>query len=88
MSGFEDYAHELAELDREIHHYATVCGVNLANRYEIDACLSAHHDTWAEDKARENLHGLLFLRIKVETEMLELGFSPPPLIAPQPVNPD
>jgi hypothetical protein len=88
MSGFEDYAHELAELDREIHHYAAVCGVNLANRYEIDACLSAHHDTWAEDKARENLHGLLFLRIKVETEMLELGFSPPPLIAPQPVNPD
>jgi hypothetical protein len=88
MSGFEDYAHELAELDHEIHHYAAVCGVNLANRYEIDACLSAHHDTWAEDKARENLHGLLFLRIKVETEMLELGFSPPPLIAPQPVNPD
>ena len=88
MSGFEDYAHELAELDREIHHYAAVCGVNLANRYEIDTCLSAHHDTWAEDKARENLHGLLFLRIKVETEMLELGFSPPPLIAPQPVNPD
>jgi hypothetical protein len=47
-----------------------------------------HHGSWAEDKARENLHGLLMLRIKVETEMLELGFSPPPLISPQPVNPD
>ena len=88
MSGFEDYARELSGLDHEIRHYAAVCGVSLANRYEIDACLRAHHDTWAEDKARENLHGLLILRIKVETEMLELGFSPPPLVSPQPVNAD
>lgn len=88
MSGFEDYARELAEVDHEIRHYAAVCGVSLANRYEIDACINVHHGSWAEDKARENLHGLLMLRIKVETEMLELGFSPPPLISPQPVNPD
>lgn len=88
MSGFEDYARELTELDHEIRHYAAVCGVNLASRYEVDACLNTHHDSWAEDKARENLHGLLILRIKVETEMLELGFNPPPLVAPQPVNPD
>lgn len=83
MSGFEDYARELAELDHEIRHYAAICGVSLVNRHEVDACLQVHHDTWAEDKARENLHGLLILRIKVETEMLDLGFSPPPLIPPQ-----
>lgn len=86
MSGFENYDQELAELDHEIHRYAAICGVDLANRYEIEACLRNHHDTWAEDKARENLRGLLVLRIKVETEMIELGFSPPPLIPPLPVE--
>lgn len=85
MSGFENYDQELTELDHEIRHYAAICGVNLANRYEIEACLRNHHDTWAEDKARENLRGLLVLRIKVETEMIELGFSPPPLIPFLPV---
>jgi len=48
--------------------------------------LRNHHDTWAEDKARENLRGLLVLRIKVETEMIELGFSPPPLMPSAPVK--
>ncbi len=86
MSGFENYDQELAELDHEIRHYAAICGVDLANRYEIEACLRNHHDTWAEDKARENLRGLLVLRIKVETEMIELGFSPPSLIPPLPVE--
>lgn len=86
MSGFENYDQELAELDHEIRHYAAICGVDLANRYEIEACLRNHHDTWAEDKARENLRGLLVLRIKVETEMIELGFSPPPLIPLLPVE--
>lgn len=80
MSGFEHYDQEIADLDREIRHYAAVCGIDLANRYEIDACLGNHHDSLAADKAQENLRGLLILRIKVETEMIELGFSPPPLI--------
>ena len=80
MSGFEHYDRELRDLDKEIHRYAAICGVNLANRHEIDACLNQHHDTWAEDKARESLQGLLILRIKLEAEMLELGFSPPPLV--------
>ncbi len=86
MSGFEHYDRELAELDNEIRHYAAVCGIDLANRYEIDACLRQHHDGWAADKARESLHGLLILRLKLEAEMLELGFSPPPLVpsAPKP----
>ena len=86
MSGFENYDQELAELDHEIRHYAAICGVDLSNRYEIDACLRHHHATWADDKARESLHGLLALRIKVETEMLELGFSPPPLIPSLPAE--
>ena len=82
MSGFENYDKELAELDHEIRHYAAVCGVDLAHRGEIEACLRIHHDTWAADKARETLHGLLILRIKLEAEMIELGFSPQPLVAP------
>ena len=84
MSGFENYDQELTDLDHEIRHYAAVCGVDLANRYEIEACLRNHHDTWAEDKARENLRGLLVLRIKVETEMIELGFLPSSLIPSPP----
>ena len=81
MSGFEHYDREMQELDKEIHRYAAICGVSLANRYEIDACLKQHHESWADDKARESLQGLLILRIKLEAEMLELGFSPPPLVA-------
>lgn len=86
MSGFENYEHEIAELDHEIRHYAAICGINLSNRYEIDACLQEPHDSSPEDRARENLRGLLILRIKVETEMIELGFSPPPLIPPLPAD--
>ncbi|MBP5985736.1 MAG: hypothetical protein KA538_00960 [Azonexus sp.] len=84
MSGFEHYDRELAELDKEIRHYAAVCGIDLAKRHEVDACLRQHHDGWANDKARESLQGLLILRIKLEAEMLELGFSPPPLVPPAP----
>jgi hypothetical protein len=80
MSGFEHYERELRDLDSEIHRYAAVCRVNLANRHEIDACLRNHHDSWADDKARESLQGLLILRIKVETEMIAAGLSPPPLL--------
>lgn len=84
MSGFEHYDRELASLDNELRHYAAVCGVNLANRHEIDACLRQHHAGWAADKARESLQGLLVLRIKLEAEMIEMGFSPPPLVPPTP----
>lgn len=84
MSGFEHYERELADLDHEIRRYAAICGVDLGNRYEIDACLRNHHDGWVADKARENLQGLLVLRIKLEAEMIELGFSPPPLTPPAP----
>lgn len=88
MSGFEHYERELAELDREIHHYAAICGIDLASRHEIERCLQEHHDGWAADKARQSLRGLLVLRIKLEVEMLEQGFPAPPLIAPPPSDKD
>jgi len=86
MSGFEHYDRELRDLDSEIHRYAAICGVNLANRHEVDLCLRNHHADWVADKARESLEGLLILRIKLETEMIALGFSPPPLV-PSPPTP-
>lgn len=81
MSGFEHYYQELANIDHEIRHYAAVCGVDLGNRGELERCFMAHHESWADDKARESLHGLLILRIKLETEMLREGLQPPALIA-------
>lgn len=87
MSGFENYTQEIANLDHEIRHYAAVCGVDLANRPEVEACLRDHHDNWADDKARETLYGLLILRIKVETEMIEIGLTPPPLLPAADPNP-
>lgn len=80
MSGFEHFPEELADLDHEIRKYAMICGVDLANRAEVERCLHEHHADWPDDKARETLHGLLVLRIKVEAEMLEHGYAPPPLI--------
>ncbi len=79
MSGFEHYERELRDLDHEIHRYAAICGVHLANRYEIEACLRDHHESWADDKARESLQGLLILRLKLEAEMIEAGLPVPPL---------
>lgn len=85
MSGLEHFDQEIASLDHEIRHYAAVCGVNLAHRGEIEACLRIRHDSWATDKARETLNGLLILRIKLESEMIEFGFTPPPLVPPEAV---
>lgn len=87
MSGLEHYDRELASLDSEIHRYAVICGVDLAKRHEVEACLREHHADWADDKARESLQGLLMLRIKVETEMLGEGLTPPPLqLPPSPLD--
>jgi hypothetical protein len=80
MTGFEHYHQELRDLDHEIHRYAAICGIDLAQRHQIDACLREHHDSWAEDKARASLQGLLILRIKLEAEMISLGMSPGPLL--------
>lgn len=87
MSGFENYPRELAELDHEIRHYAAVCDFDLAPWRNVEACLEAQHDIWTKDPSHETLRGLLFLRLKVETEMLEQGLTPPPLV-PAPPIPD
>lgn len=86
MSGFEHYERELSDLDHEIRRYAAICGVDLANRHDIERCVSQPHAQWADDKARESLKGLLVLRIKLEAEMLELGFAPMPLVPPVPLD--
>ncbi len=79
MSGFENYEQELADLDREILHYAALCGVDINDHAAIEACIHQPHENWAADKARETLRGLLILRVKVEEEMLTLGQKPPEL---------
>jgi hypothetical protein len=79
MSGFENYKQELAGIDHEILHYATLCGVDIADQAAINACINQPHESWVNDKARETLHGLLILRVKIEEEMLTLGQQPPAL---------
>jgi len=76
MSGIEHYVEELTQIDREIVHYAAVCGVDLADHDAVKRCLKQPHDEWAHDKARASLHGLLVLRVKVEGEMLAQGLVP------------
>ncbi len=76
MSGFEHYPQELRALDHEILHYAAICGVDPSDQAAVRHCLAEPHETWAEDKARQTLRGLLMLRLKLETEMLEQGLSP------------
>lgn len=79
MSGYDNHHERLAALDREILHYAALCGVDVADHAAIHLCLAQHHDGWPEDKPRETLQGLLLLRLKVEEEMLRLGMQPPEL---------
>jgi len=76
VSGFENYGDELADVDHEIVHYAAICHVDLADHAAIHACIDAAHETGDDDTARETLRGLLLLRIKIETEMIEQGITP------------
>ncbi|EXI76856.1 MAG TPA: hypothetical protein PK440_12085 [Candidatus Accumulibacter phosphatis] len=76
MSGFENYRRELHDLDHEINHYAAICGVDPTDPAAVRACLGDVHTEWAEDKARQSLRGLLLLRTRLETEMLEQGLLP------------
>jgi hypothetical protein len=76
VSGIEHYVEELAQIDREIVHYAAVCGVDLANHDAVRECLKHSRRDWPTDRARRSLGGLLMLRVKVETEMLEQGLTP------------
>jgi len=79
VSGFDSYRDELATLDREILHYAALCGVDISDHAAIHACLHQHHDDWPSDKPRETLRGLLVLRMKIEEEILQAGMRPPEL---------
>ncbi len=79
MSGFEHYEQELAALDHEIRHYASVCRVSPENRGELEAFLRQTTENSIENQVRETLRGLLILRIRLETEMIELGYEVPPL---------
>lgn len=79
VSGFENYEQELRDLDREILHYAALCGVDISNHAAIEACMAQPQADWAHDKSRETLRGLLILRVKIEEEMLTLGQKPPEL---------
>ena len=76
MSGFENYRQELAQLDHEILHYAAVCGVELGDAAAIERFIADARADSEDDRARQSLRGLLALRMKVETEMLELGMDP------------
>lgn len=86
MSGFEHYLHELAALDREIRHLAVACQADLPELAGIASEIAFQRGDGPAARAREDLRGLLQLRLKVETEMLELGMKPPAYAPPpQPV---
>jgi hypothetical protein len=83
MTGFEDYRGELREIDREIAHYAAVCGVDSGDSAAVHGCIAGHPGEAAGDPVRQRvrttLQGLLVLRLLVETEMLRAGLQPPEL---------
>lgn len=82
MSGFENYRAELVELDHEIRHYASVCGVDLADPIAVKMCIDGLAGDPDAARARETLRGLFLLRLRIETEMLDIGLRPPPLELP------
>ena len=68
-----DFQALVNDTERLLEHSATLAGDGAEDvRAKIQDSLL---------KARETLHGLLILRIKLEAEMIGLGFSPPPLVA-------
>lgn len=82
MSGFEHYQRELAALDHEIRHYAAVSGLSLERPGELQAYTQRPRENPAEEQVRDTLRGLLVLRIRLEAEMIELGYDVPPLVPP------
>ena len=81
MSGFEHYQQEMAQIDREILHYAMVCQIDINDHFALKYCLEHAHASWPEDKARQSLRGLLLLRLTLEAEMLAMGLPFPPLFS-------
>ena len=79
MTGFEHYRGELAGIDHQIVHYLAVCGVGPDDTAALAACLRGERHGAADEQVRTMLHGLLVLRLKVETKMLQDGLRPPEL---------
>ena len=79
MSGLEHHQEEIARIDREIYFHASICGIDPSNRLAIEQAEIEHRPPADHDPAWENLRGLLMLRLRVETEMTELGLAVPPL---------
>lgn len=79
MSGFEHYSAELASVDHEIAHWAVVCGIEPHDRRRLEAVQRGDSIETLPSQAKETLRGLLMLRLKLETEMLEIGIVPNPL---------
>lgn len=77
MSGFEHYRQEIAALDHEIRHYAAVCRVSPENRGELEVFLRQTQENAIANQARDTLRGLLALRLRLETEMISLGYEVP-----------
>ena len=76
MSGFEHYTQELQRIDREIIHWASVSGINPNDPLQLNALRTSQHATGQPNSTAETLRGLLMLRLKLETEMIEVGLTP------------
>lgn len=79
MSGLEHHQQEIARIDREIYFHASICGVDPSDPLALEQAAIQHRQPANPDPAWENLRGLLMLRLRVETEMTELGLAVPPL---------
>lgn len=72
MSELEHYNDDMRSIAREIMRAALVAGIDLNDTHAIRNLLDhpvEHADT-PQQRARERLRGLLFLRDKLETEEL------------------
>ena len=72
MSELEHYLDDARSLDREVVRAALVCGVDLNDEALLHRIM---HSPWhtgepIQDRARDRLRGLLFLRDKLDTERL------------------
>lgn len=72
MSLFEHYPQEIQDMDKQVRHYAAICGVDHQSDIEIQAVMTDH----AATGARATLRGLLILRMKVQAGMMEAGLTP------------
>lgn len=72
MSELEHFREDLHAIDREILRAALVARVDLNDEQGLEALMRepVPHTNTPQGHARERLRGLLFLRLKLETEHL------------------